>query len=50
MQLLSLCLDDVKELIKKRNQLTKENDKLSKPVDVLRKCVLAIYNNYHREK
>lgn len=34
-QLSSLHLDDIKELIKKRNLLTKEIDDLSKPVDVL---------------
>ena len=32
-----MCLDDIKELIKQRNLLTKQIDELSKPVDVLLK-------------
>ena len=40
-QLLSLCLDNLKELIKERNLLTKEIDELSKPVD---SCTMYRYH------
>ena len=44
---LSLCLDDIKELIWQRNLLTKQIDELSH-LKYSEKCVL--YSYYHKEK